>query len=464
MKKAVLFIITVLTINFQLLTFNSFAQAPQKISYQAVIRNANNNLVTNTTIGMRVSLLQGSSIGTAVYIETQTPTSNINGLATIEIGSGTLVSGNFSSINWAAGPYFIKTETDPTGGTTYTITGSKELISVPYALYAANGGITGSTGATGIVGMMGDIGFTGATGAMGSIGSTGGTGSIGSTGVIGLIGITGSTGSGSTGSTGATGDRYATTSSTSMSISPVSTPLTFTVEAGLAYSLGQDVIIAFSSTQQMVGTITGYDSGSGIMNVTVTSTTGSGTSLLPWAINLKGAPGPAGIVGATGNNGIIGSTGATGNNGINGATGSTGSNGTIGTTGATGNNGTNGNTGSVGSVGPTGADATFAVQFNIVNSGSGYLFDNSADYVSGANLNPTITLYRGFTYKFNISTGGSHPFRIASTQGGVQFNVGVSSNDVGQGVITFKVPQNAPSQLFYYCIIHTSMQGTINIL
>jgi hypothetical protein len=82
---------------------------------------------------MRISILQGT---TAVYVETQTPTTNVNGLVTLEIGgsSATVVSGTFSSIDWSTGTYFIKTETDPTGDTTYTITGTSQLLSVPYAL------------------------------------------------------------------------------------------------------------------------------------------------------------------------------------------------------------------------------------------------------------------------------------------------------------------------------------------
>lgn len=119
-----------------LLTASVFAQARQKMSYQAVIRNASNTLVTNTPVGMQISILQGSSTGTAVYVETQTPTTNANGLVSLEIGTGTIVTGTFASINWATGPYFIKTETDPANGTTYTITGTSELLSVPYALHA----------------------------------------------------------------------------------------------------------------------------------------------------------------------------------------------------------------------------------------------------------------------------------------------------------------------------------------
>ena len=107
-----------------LLTATIFAQAPEKMSYQAVIRNGSNVLITNQTVGMRISVLQGSASGTAVYIETQTPTTNSNGLVTIQIGGGTIVSGSFSAINWENGPYYIKTETDPTGGPNYTISGT----------------------------------------------------------------------------------------------------------------------------------------------------------------------------------------------------------------------------------------------------------------------------------------------------------------------------------------------------
>jgi hypothetical protein len=122
-----------------LMTASVFAQAPNKMSYQAVIRNNSNTLVTSSAVGMRISILQTSPSGTAVYVETQTPITNANGLASIEIGAGTLVSGNFATINWANGPYFIKTETDPNGGTNYSITGTSQLLSVPYALFSANG-------------------------------------------------------------------------------------------------------------------------------------------------------------------------------------------------------------------------------------------------------------------------------------------------------------------------------------
>lgn len=116
------------------------AQSPERMSYQAVVRDASNTLVTGSPVGMRLSILQGSGSGSAVYVETQTPTTNANGLATLQIGGGSPVSGNFSTIDWANGPYFLKTETDPLGGTDYTITGTSQLLSVPYALYSATSG------------------------------------------------------------------------------------------------------------------------------------------------------------------------------------------------------------------------------------------------------------------------------------------------------------------------------------
>jgi hypothetical protein len=115
------------------------AQAPEKMSYQAVLRDASNTLLTNQEVGMQISILQGTITGTAVYTETQTATTNINGLVSIEIGSGTS-SDDFSAIDWSAGPYFIKTATDPSGGSSYTIAGTSQIMSVPFAMYAKTAG------------------------------------------------------------------------------------------------------------------------------------------------------------------------------------------------------------------------------------------------------------------------------------------------------------------------------------
>jgi uncharacterized protein (TIGR02145 family) len=127
-------------LSFLLISFialSALAQTPQKFSYQTVIRNSSNQLLVGQTVGIKISILQGSANGSAVYSETHAPQTNANGLATLEIGGGSLLAGNFANINWANSPFFIKTETDPNGGNNYTISNTSQLLSVPYALYAA---------------------------------------------------------------------------------------------------------------------------------------------------------------------------------------------------------------------------------------------------------------------------------------------------------------------------------------
>jgi hypothetical protein len=146
-----------------LISSSILAQTPQKMSYQAVIRNTSGALVTSTSVGMKISILQGTATGNVAYSETQIASTNANGLVSLEIGAGTVVSGTFAGINWSTGPYFIKTETDPLGGTNYSITGTNELMSVPYALFSANG-TPGPQGPQGVAGTPGNDGATGAQG------------------------------------------------------------------------------------------------------------------------------------------------------------------------------------------------------------------------------------------------------------------------------------------------------------
>ena len=142
MKKSFASLILLLSVAY------GFAQAPQKMSYQCVVRNSGGKLVANQSIGLRISILQGSASGNVVYQETYNPNpqTNANGLVTVEIGGGEAISGTFSDIDWASGTYFLKTETDPTGGTNYTISGTSQLLSVPYALHAktAENGFSGN--------------------------------------------------------------------------------------------------------------------------------------------------------------------------------------------------------------------------------------------------------------------------------------------------------------------------------
>jgi hypothetical protein len=114
------------------------AQVPQKMSYQAIIRDVNNNLLSQKKISIRISILRGTLETTAVYTESHNGRTNLNGLISLQIGTGQILFGIFSKIDWSKGPYFIFTETDPDGGFDYRIKGKSELLSVPFALYAGN--------------------------------------------------------------------------------------------------------------------------------------------------------------------------------------------------------------------------------------------------------------------------------------------------------------------------------------
>ena len=214
MKK----LITILFMLMLVLT-TAFAQAPQKMSYQAVVRQTSGELVTEQNVNARISILQGSPTGAAVYVENHSATTNANGLLTIEIGDGTAVSGTFSQINWGNGPFYLKSEIDPEGGINYSIEGVQQLLSVPYALYAANCGnmpnitvnptnngyvvnidgqsftvLNGQDGAQGPAGPQGPQGEQGAQGPAGPVGPQGPQGEQGVAGPVGPQGEQGATG------------------------------------------------------------------------------------------------------------------------------------------------------------------------------------------------------------------------------------------------------------------------------
>jgi hypothetical protein len=131
MKKIILSLVAIATISL-----SSFGQSPEGFKYQAVVRDAGNLILNNQAVGMQMTIQQGSIGGTTVYQETFAPTTNTYGLVNLEIGSGTVVSGDFTTIDWANGPYFIETAVDVTGGTNYVVMGTSQLMSVPYALHA----------------------------------------------------------------------------------------------------------------------------------------------------------------------------------------------------------------------------------------------------------------------------------------------------------------------------------------
>lgn len=178
MKNLKLLLVLVFSINYLFPIVNSNAQSPQAISYQGVARDVSGNILANQNISLRLTILSGSPTGATQYAETHSLTTNALGLFNTAIGTGTLVSGSFSGINWSGTTHYVKVELDPNGGGSFTTLGTTQLLSVPYALYAetsGTGGPTGPTGPSGNDGTNGSVGATGVTGPTGPTGSGGNT-------------------------------------------------------------------------------------------------------------------------------------------------------------------------------------------------------------------------------------------------------------------------------------------------
>lgn len=112
----------------------------QYMSYQAVVRNAGGTLISNSTVGIKISIIYDDGVGgpiTTYYSENHTVVTNPNGLATLKIGNGSNPIGDFNAIPWRNGITLkLKTEIDPLGGTNYTIIGSSDLLAVPHSYTA----------------------------------------------------------------------------------------------------------------------------------------------------------------------------------------------------------------------------------------------------------------------------------------------------------------------------------------
>ncbi len=139
MKKCFLSLLLLVIANVVIL-----AQSPQSFSYQAIVRDNLGDIIVNQNVSFRISIQQSAAF-TDVYVETQSATTNDFGLANLEIGTGTVVSGDFASIDWGSDISYIQVELDPTGGTAYQLMGVSQLLSVPYSLYSERAGITDSS-------------------------------------------------------------------------------------------------------------------------------------------------------------------------------------------------------------------------------------------------------------------------------------------------------------------------------
>jgi uncharacterized protein (TIGR02145 family) len=153
---------------------SSTTNIPKRFNYQSVIRDTSGVLVTNRTIGLKVTLSRGPQLGD-LYSETHQLTTNSNGLITSSIGGGTPVLGSMDSIDWSLGDVYIKTEVDVNGGTNYVVLNTNQLLSVPYSLYSLNSGnsVPGPVGPQGPQGVPGNDGAVGPQGPQGLQGPQG---------------------------------------------------------------------------------------------------------------------------------------------------------------------------------------------------------------------------------------------------------------------------------------------------
>ena len=129
----ILLILILSTTNFLI------SQAPSQFTYQSVVRTNSGSLVSNQEVGFRFTVLKGSELGSIVFEEEHTVTTNINGLATMIIGKGSGTD-NLSEIDWGIDSYFLKVEVDPEGGFNYVAEDTTQLLSVPFALYSNSSG------------------------------------------------------------------------------------------------------------------------------------------------------------------------------------------------------------------------------------------------------------------------------------------------------------------------------------
>lgn len=157
MKQILSFIIGLIS------TVTVVAQCPNQLTYQAIVRDNDNILLTDVPVGLQIDVLHNSEDGTIIYTETHESLTNSNGLVSIQIGKGEVIEGKFSSINWGDGTYFIKTSIDPEGGSDYTIIGISQCMSVPYALFTNTADtINGSISKSQIYDLVTEVDNTGA--------------------------------------------------------------------------------------------------------------------------------------------------------------------------------------------------------------------------------------------------------------------------------------------------------------
>ncbi len=474
-RKLLLAIVSI----FAILT-TSMAQAPQQMNYQAIVRNAAGQpLHAGDSVSMRFIIHESTPTGSVAYQETAICVTNQFGLITHAIGSG----GNLATVSWGSGPKYLQVEIDISGGNNFSDMGTSQLVSVPYALFAANSA-AGPTGATGTPGPSGSIGATGAQGATGLQGIQGNNGPTGVAGATGLQGLTGP--AGATGAAGVQG-------STGLNGNPGLPGVTGAVGAtGIAGAIGLQGPTGASGNNGTIGLqgATGADGNPGATGITgATGVAGSiglqgptgsvgnqgitgaagitgndGATGAVGATGLTGAQGPTGPVGTTGSNGVQGPTGAagaTGNNGIQGPTGlqgTTGGNGVQGVTGAIGATGVNGIQGVTGAIGATGFIGAGSQAGNTPYwNGSQWVLNSSNIYNNGGNVGVGVAL-PGEPLDVNGDINTSLGFTIGGAGASGNYLRGNGTNFVSSPIQAADIPAGSTN----YIQNSTSVQSSSN--
>jgi hypothetical protein len=338
-----------------LISIGAFAQAPNKLNYQGLIRNSVGNPLGNTPVLLRIGILDVAN--SVLFLEQHNTTTNSLGLYNVAIGTGSLLQGNFAAINWGAGNRYIKVEVSTNAGVTFINLGTNQLLSVPYALYAASG----------------NTGPQGPAGPQGPQGSAGMNGSNGSNGYTSLIKNT---------------------------TEPVGLNCPFggiKLEFGIDYNSN-----LFLDPSEVTPSLTQYICNGPIGNTGATGPQGppgltgpagpQGPQGIPGSTGATGPQGPIGLTGPAGPTGATGVTGPQGPIGLTGPAGPTGAAGAAGATGATGLQGPNGNNGLnqvvKTTIEPAGANCTaggIKIEFGLDNNHNGIL--------DVAEINASLTKY-----------------------------------------------------------------------
>jgi hypothetical protein len=499
-----------LAVIFLLIVQSVSAQAPQYIPWQAVVRDTSWNPLPNQLVSFRFTVHTGSSSGTTVYQETDTATTNKLGMVNLEIGSGVVVSGTFSGINWSSGSKYLQVELDPTGGSSYTNMGTPQMMSVPYSLYS--GGSAGTAQPTGQVmygtgtGITSDALFTRnsttyatqifktASGGINEGFSIGpavggllpdgpfitridtpenhydfiGMGNFSALGAvpngIGLVCVSGFTGHGpmatiliadsnpiNTTINISASNSLTTAYKAKGTISPTGISLGVTSSSSTGATVSMDTVTVHFKVAAL--TYNWPTSGPPTPTMAGNLLASDQYGNMSWvAVSSLPLTGPTGATGATGAVGATGSAGTNGSNGVTGATGATGAggtNGTNGATGATGAAGTNGSNGTNGATGATGAAGT-----NGVTGATGSAGTNGSDGSNGATgatgaQGPTGVLSSG-------STAGNTPYWNGSSWVVNSSNIYNNGGNIGIGTPTPNSTLQDSGSVSFKLTVHTA--------